>query len=219
MYKITWKKEIPTIIITLGLLISAIILYPSLPDKIPLHWNIQGQIDQYGQKPSIFLIPIMTLGMAILMLYIPFIDPKKDKYQHFLPIYRMIRLSLSIFMASIYGITIFTALGYPINVSLIIPIALSIFFILLGNYMGKIRQNYFIGFRLPWTLESEEVWNKTHRFGGKLFVLIGIIGILSILLPPLMRFISLITSIFIAIGATCLYAYLTHKELEKPHKE
>ena len=207
MYKINWKKEIPSFILITILFASAFILYPSLPDQIPLHWNINGEIDRYGSKLfGTFLMPVMTLFIAVLMLYIPFIDPKKRNYEKFKNVYTTIRLSFVLFMSFIYGITMAASLGYPVDISFIVPFAVSLLFILLGNYMGKVRQNWFVGFRFPWTLDNEEVWNKTHRFGGKLMVGAGLIGVISSFLPAPFNFIIFMIGVFGSVVATILYS-------------
>jgi len=214
MYKISWNKEIPAFILIVLLFVSAFILYPSLPEQIPLHWNINGEVDRYGSKLfGTFLMPVMTLFIELLMLYLPFIDPKKRNYEKFINVYANIRLGFVLFMSFIYGITMVASLGHPINISFIVPFAVSLLLILIGNYMGKVRQNWFVGFRFPWTLDNEEVWNKTHRFGGKMFVIAGFIGMVSTFLPVPFNFIVFMVSVFGAVIGTMVYSYFQHKKL------
>lgn len=190
--------------------------YPSLPDQVPTHWNLQGQVDGYSHKVvAAFIMPALPLFIYVFMTIIPKLDPKRENYQKFAATYEKIRLSIVALMGIFTLLPLLSALGYDIDVSLLVKIILPFLFIIIGNYMGKIRFNYFTGIRVPWTLASEEVWNKTHRLGGKLMVAGGFIGLLSAFAPPTYGFVILMAAIFAPLVIAIGYSYLLFRGLAK----
>jgi uncharacterized membrane protein len=167
---------ISQLIIVAVMSLTGLFLYDKLPDLIPNHWNIYGEIDSYWPKlTQIIFIPAITLAMALLFQFLPLIDPKKEKYVLFRKPWVVLQMSIIVFFAYLFFVTLYMAF-YPLTP--IIPFifgGIGVLFVLLGNYLGKIRQNYFIGIKTPWTLDNEEVWNKTHRLGGWMFTICGLI--------------------------------------------
>jgi len=215
MYRVEWKKETVGLLIVAAVLIIPVLLYNALPDTIPVHWNIRGQIDRSAAKSpvSVFMIPAIITAAYFLMLLLPFIDPKREKYGQFLIVYRILRISITAVLALIYGYTLLYATGTHIPVNKVIPGLISLLFIIVGNFLGKIRQNWFVGIRFPWTLSSENVWNRTHRLGGRLFVLSGLLGFAGIMFPPLWTFVLLIGSLSVSMIITVWYSWhLYNKE-------
>jgi hypothetical protein len=139
----------------------------------------------------------------------------KENYPKFAGSYDLVRWALVGVLAVLYLVTLLAALGYPVNVGAIVQITIALLFILMGNIMGKFRFNYFVGIRTPWTLASEEVWRKTHRLGGRLWVLAGLIGLFSVLLPPPGNFIGLVGSIFLATIGTTLYSFFLYRRSQR----
>lgn len=174
------NKDFLLFLVIVGLFISSIVLYPYLPETLPIHWNAQGEVDGYTSKFSgAFLLPFITLGLYVFLLFLPKIDPRHENYAKFSGAYDIFKWITILFMAVIHGVVLATGLGYTPNVLFIIKIATGIMFMLIGNYMGKMRHNYFVGIRTPWTLANEKVWNKTHRFAGPLWVLSGLCFIIA----------------------------------------
>jgi len=210
------KTEIlPTALIII-MAVASVYFYQTFPETVPTHWNFQGEIDGWGSRATgAFAIPTMTLFIYLLMLLLPLIDPKKQRYSQFTRAYHIIKNLLIVFMALLYATIGASALGYFINVAMIIPMAIGILFIVLGNYMGKIKPNWFMGIRTPWTMSSESVWNKTHRMGGKVFIISGILLASNAFLPAQWRnFIFIFTILFILIG-TIGYSYLVYQNEKK----
>lgn len=153
----TLKSEWYLVLFILGTLAFGLYLYPQLPDKVPSHWNFNGEIDGWTAKSSaVWFYPLINLGLYFLMILLPKIDPKRGNYARFTRTYRVFRIILVIFLAFLYLTTLFTALGFPINVSLIVKFSISILFIILGNYMGKIKPNYFLVSKLPGPLPAKK---------------------------------------------------------------
>lgn len=178
-YRLDWnavRHDWPLWVLMAGLVLASIIVYPYLPDKVPGHWNIHGQVDAYYPRSfGAFFAPFLTIAIYLLMLFIPLLDPRRDNYQRFSGAYTFLRWSLVIFFMLVYAATILVALGYQVNVALLVKAMVAILFIIIGNYMGQFRHNYFVGIKTPWTLANEEVWQRTHRMGGRIWVLGGFI--------------------------------------------
>jgi uncharacterized membrane protein len=213
MEKSNWKAQIPAIIMILSMFITALVTYPMLPEQLPVHWNIHGEADHYmATNPlSAMLFPLISFFVWGLFLLLPAVDPRRDKYKQFKREYVIIQRVILTFFLLLYGVGTANALGYAIPVGRVIPVAVGLLFIILGNYMGKIRWNYFVGIKLPWTLENETVWNKTHRFGGKLFILGGIGTIAGVIFPPSIQFGVLIGSVVFMVGGTVIYSWTMYK--------
>lgn len=188
--------------------------YPVLPDQVATHWNIKGEADDYSHKSVVaFIMPLLPLLIYVFMTVLPKFDPKKDNYLKFSGSYEKIRMAIVSLMVVVTLLPLLSALGYNVNISLIMRIGLPVLMIIIGNYMGKVRFNYFMGFRLPWTLANEDVWNKTHRLGGKLMVSGGVIALLGIFTSPEVGFVLVMAGIFIPIVIATVYSYFTYKKL------
>lgn len=194
--------------------LGGLMLYPALPDQIPTHWNVRGQIDDYGSKGFTALgFPLLILGLYFLLTYLPKIDPRKENYLKFASTYNVIKWIIVLFMLGMYGLMLAVAMGYAVKVDLVVRAGVAFLLIFLGNYMGKVRTNYFVGIRTPWTLADEEVWLKTHRFGAKIFVLTGVLGILTIPFGIMGAYINV--GIFILPVTTVLYSYLEYRKKQR----
>lgn len=186
-----------------------------LPDKIPMHWNISGQVDRFGSKIEIFILPVAITTIYFIMLFIPLIDPKRANYGKFAGAYRIIRAVVVIILSAVYFASAYSALGYRIDVirigNLIVPFMLIGF----GSVMGKLRHNYFVGIRTPWTLADEEVWNNTHQLAEKLWLIAGIIGLFASFSKgtwvTVFMFVLLITAVIVPV----VYSYVAFKNKEK----
>ncbi len=213
--KPTFKTEILPVIIVILAIISSFYFYANFPEQVPIHWNAAGEVDNYGSKTlGAFLFPGIILGMYLMFLIIPYIDPKKKRYVEFRKVYHVLKTVLVFFMAVMYFIASFNALGYNISVERWIPIMVGALFVLLGNYMSKIKPNWFMGIRTPWTLSSEEVWNKTHRVGGKVFMLGGVIIALTAFMPVAFRMIIFFIAVGLILAGTIVYSYIAYRQEE-----
>lgn len=158
--------------------------YPKLPDQVPSHWNIEGQVDGYsGAFGGAFFLPLIILGVYVMFWVIPRIDPKRANYLKMGRVFWIVSTTLVVFLSLMYWGTLAVALGYFDTLPRWYFSGIGVIFILLGNYFGKIKFNYTFGIRTPWTLANEEVWTKTHRFAGPLWVIGGILMTLAGILP------------------------------------
>lgn len=177
------KLQIFNALLLLSVIASALYFYPVLPAKIPTHWNINGVIDQYTPKETaIWLMPGIILLMFLGFRFMPLLDPNKNKYRLFQTEWQIIQSALIGFFSYMHFITISASLNPALNIMPYMFMGMGSLFILLGNYLSKIRQNYFLGIRVPWTLSNEDNWNKTHRYASWTFVLAGIVTLVEAVL-------------------------------------
>lgn len=200
----------------LGLILASLIVgalvYGHLPEKVPTHWNIHGEVDGYsGRLFGAFGFPLMTLGLYFFMILLPRIDPKKRNYVKFKRAYNVIIVGLVIFLLFMYAIILLAAFEYPIDIGKMVRLGIGILFIAMGNYMTQVRHNYFVGIRTPWTLADETVWKKTHRLGGILFVIAGILILLSIVLSDKIGYILTISSVLGVAIIAGVYSYFVYR--------
>lgn len=189
--------------------------YPSLPEQVPTHWNIHGEVDGYSHKSmASFILPLLPLTLYLGLTFAPLLDPKKQNYKKFASSYEKVRLAIVLVMVVVTFLPLVSAMGYLVNVGLLVKSIVALLLVVLGNYMGKIRHNYLMGFRLPWTLDNEEIWNKTHRVGGKLMVLGGLLAFLSAFLDSTLGFILFMLGIFLPFVITMVYSYREYQKVK-----
>jgi uncharacterized membrane protein len=197
------------------MIVFGLYFYSKLPDVIPVHWNFAGEADNFGSKTThLIMMSLIVLGMMLLFKFLPKLDPKKAQYEKFDEVYELIQLLIVGFMSYVYLITILAGIDAKVNVSYAVMVGMGAMFIIMGNYMGKIRQNYFVGIKTPWTLDNEEVWNKTHRLGGWCFVIAGLLFILQAVSGFV--FWELFIILFVILVALPIgYSYWLHKKITK----
>jgi len=180
-YTINKTQEAATVLLLSAAAIASFFLYPKFPEQVATHWNYAGEADGYsGRAFAAFFFPMLAIGIYLLMTFLPLADPRRERYADFSGAYNVLRLSITILMVALYGIMSLNGLGFVVPVGLIMPVAVGLLFVIIGNFLPKVKRNWFVGIRTPWTLSSEEVWNKTHRMGGKLFVLGGFLMVLMV---------------------------------------
>jgi uncharacterized membrane protein len=190
-------------------------LWNSLPNEIPIHFDAQGNPNNYGSKSNIALtLLFLSVGAYSFLMCIPKIDPKKN-FSIFNNTFVKLRFILSLFFSAICFIIIFSVKERELNTSLFY-IAFAILISLIGNYMSNIRPNYFLGIRTPWTLESERNWKKTHFFTGRLWFFSGIFLAIMILVLPVTSKIYVFTGIIILLALfPVLYSYIIYSKNDK----
>jgi len=173
MNKSNLIKETVILSVLLIPLIIMLVIWNRLPEKLPLHWNINGEIDRDGPK---YVFLLLNIGLYLLFLVIPKIDPRKKNYTIFTVSYYKLRLIFTTYFSLFSLVVFYNALYSNVNFEKLFPVTILFLFALLGNYFGTIRSNYFVGIRTPWTLNNDEVWKKTHLLAGRLWVACGIVG-------------------------------------------
>jgi uncharacterized membrane protein len=192
------------------------IIYPQLPAEVPLHWNGAGEIDRVGSKQEA-LIPMIVIAGSLLLVngifwLLPWLDPKKN-VEKFRPTLNRLQWIISGFLVFITLIVFSAMMGHDEWMMRLLPSSIFLFFLLIGNYFGKLRPNYFIGLRTPWTLESEDNWIKTHRLTGKIWVIASAIMFLLSLFTGFDWFLYLMVPyLLVIVGYPLWYSFRLHRE-------
>lgn len=207
--------KLKTVLITCGVcllpMLLGMMIYNRLPDQIPIHWNIAGEIDNYASKAIfVFLLPILMVGIQLLCLFMMHADPKYKNYS-----VKMTKIVIWIIpsMTMLLGlITYAIVFGYDVSINVVIPMCIGVLFIILGNYLPKCHQNFTLGYRLPWTLNDEDNWNKTNRLAGYIMVTGGLFMIVLSLFD--LAFWAMIGFIPMFLFIPAIYSFLLyHKKL------
>ncbi len=208
MIKKNLKVLIITSIIILLPMLAGLILWTRLPEQVPFHWNAAGEIDGWASKPvAVFVPSAAMLALQWLCVLVTSTDPKKQnhpkKVVHL--VFWLIPLLTVVLSAFVYA----SALGKNVRVEVLMPILLGVIFIAIGNYMPKCKQNYTIGIKIPWTLASEENWNRTHRLSGWIWVGGGIVMMLTGFFNAFW-----VTMVVVAVMVLVpfIYSYILHKK-------
>ena len=161
--------------------LAGLLLWNRLPDQMASHWNVNDQVDGYMPKFwGVFLLPLITLGMFLLFLVLPSIDPMKANIAQFREVFNLFIVFIVGFMIYLYSLTLAWSLGYSnFRMSSAMLPGTGLLFILIGFMLRQARRNFFIGIRTPWTLSSDTVWNETHRVGAVLFMICGALAVIG----------------------------------------
>ncbi|MEH7460520.1 SdpI family protein [Bacillus thuringiensis] len=189
-----------------------IISWPHLPNTIATHWSA-GTPDGYSSKLNGMLSMLgVMIGIYALLSVLPKIDPRKENYKKFSKGFIIMNNAVLVvlFIGNIDIIT--NGLGYNLFINRIPESIIGILFLVIGNYLPQCKPNFFVGIRTPWTLSNEEVWRKTHRFSGKVFMILGIIMCGSIFVPVTWRSYIIRTVVLVGVVITMLYSYLAYKK-------
>ncbi|HPY82899.1 MAG: DUF1648 domain-containing protein [Bacteroidales bacterium] len=192
-------------------------IWNELPEIVPTHFNLEGVADGWSKKQTLLYIPAaLGVGMYLLMLIIPFLDPKK-KIQQMEGKYYVLRFMLTFFFSLLTLFLLYVSKEETLNNPAILFVIIGVFFAMFGNYFQTVRPNYFIGIRTPWTLENEQVWKKTHRLGGRIWLVGGVsIAILAFFVTYKIIFTILFVLILsFMVVVPVLYSYIEFKKIKK----
>jgi uncharacterized membrane protein len=189
-------------------------LYPGMPDTIPMHWNFQGKIDGYGAKWTVFLMPGFMIFLLGLFALLPLLSPRNFEVDTFRATYLYLMVLIIALMGYIQAVILYAAThGGRLDVSRALFGGMFLFFALMGNVLGRIRRNFYIGVRVPWTLASERVWNDTHRVASWVFVASGLTGLVMILVG--LPVAGALAVLILAAVVPIVYSFVHYKALER----
>ena len=208
MIKKNLKILIITSIIILLPMVAGLALWDQLPEQVPIHWDAEGEVDGWASRPvAVFVPSAMMLALQWLCVVVTSADPKKQNHPEKVKV--LVFWLIPIITVFISALMYVSALGVSVRVETLMPILLGLVFVAIGNYMPKCKQNYTIGIKIPWTLASEENWNRTHRLagwvwvgGGVVMLLSGFLGIFWLTLVP----------VIIMVAVPLIYSYILHKK-------
>lgn len=190
----------------------SIAFYPRLPEKVPSHWNLRGKVDAYMSKfGGTFTAPLIMLGVVVLFLLIPKIDPLKENINKFKGYYYEFVVVFSILMLFMQVHTLLWSIGTKLNINVFIPIITGALFYFAGILLEKAKRNWFIGIRTPWTLSSDAVWEKTHNLGSILFKISGILCLVGFFFQKFEIYFVILPLSFTAVY-TVIYSYIAYRK-------
>ncbi len=199
-------------------MIIAVYGFAVLPGTVPIHWGFNGQANGYGSKwVGTFLLPAISIGIYVLVRMLLVAGPSLEGREHTaanIQIGKILLAAIMLYLLIIQLSTIAKALGADFDITMVIMLALSVLYIFAGNYMGKIRRNFWIGIRTPWALANAVVWERTHRLGGWLFVAVGLIGIPCSFLPAL-RLWGILVPLIAVLISLYIYSYVSYQRVTR----
>lgn len=185
-----------------------------MPEVVPIHWNSQGQVDGYGSRWTYLISALLPVGTYLGMGVTRKIDPKQKQLNRNPQVYEFFRCLLSVFMIVMNSITILSVYNHRIDISLVMSLMIGLLMIIMGNYMPRIPQNYFLGVRFPWAIDNEYVWNKTQRMGGYCFVVSGLMMIIcGVVKSEYLVWVALAV-VILDVVAMAIYSYQIYKKVK-----
>ena len=208
MIKKNMKVLIITSIVILLPILAGLILWNQLPEQIPTHWNAAGEIDGWSSKPfAVFGLPAILLAAQWLCVLGTAADPKRSAHPQ--KILHLVLWIIPVLSVLLNVLTYMAAMGRQVRMEVIMPVFIGLLLAIVGNYLPKCKQNYTIGIKIPWTLNNEENWNKTHRFAGWLWTVCGIIIMLTGFFGGFWIFFIIV---LLMVLAPIAYSYILHRK-------
>ena len=189
-------------------LVVTAVAYSFLPEEIPVFWNFHGTVLRYSEKNSIWLLASFAAVFAVLFTVLPLIDPRGKNYQRFMEYYETFTLVMVVAVNILTGVVISESFRPgQIEVGQIVVLMIGLICMVWGNLMPKIKSNYFIGIRTPWTLSDPDIWNRTHRIGGRIFFIFGLCVAVWALMPVWRLLIYLVSGLGLVAITIVPYVY------------
>ena len=206
------KKNLKTLIITsiviLLPILAGVFLWDKLPEQIPTHWNANGEVDGWSSKAfAVFGLPCIMLALQWLCALGTAADPKKANHPP--KILHLVLWIIPVISVLLFALTYVAAFGKEVRMELVMPLLVGLVLTIVGNYLPKCKQNYTIGIKIPWTLNSEENWNRTHRFAGRLWVVCGLALMLTGFFGGFWVFLPIV---IVMVAAPVVYSYSLHRK-------
>ena len=206
------RKWYPWILVGLAFGYSAA-MYSRLPDRIPVHWDEAGRINGYTSRAwGVWLMPVVLLAIAIILPRLPAIDPRRANYEKFRPSYDLVVNAVMTLIVVMHVAMLGVGAGWPVPMERMTPLLVGALFVVIGNVLPRARSNWLFGIRTPWTLSNDRVWERTHRLGGLLFVVAGVLLSLSALVLPASSLPLIIVGVVVAAVVPVVYSYFAWRQ-------
>jgi uncharacterized membrane protein len=197
----------------LGAIAFSIAVWSRLPERMPVHWGLNGQVDRYGSRgQAAFFFPGLMLLVWLLLRFLPRIDPRRANYAKFADTYDLLVNSFVALFAVMHVALLGAALGWPVSMERVVPALVGVPFIILGNVLPRARPNWWFGIRTPWTLSNDRVWVRTHRVGGYLLAGAGVVLLAGAVRPGPWSFALGIAAAIAAGFGSLVYSYFAWKK-------
>jgi uncharacterized membrane protein len=195
-------------------LVYTLVLYPSLPPRIPIHWNLRGEVDGWGTKPwAPFFGPAVMALLLVLLFLLPWLSPRNFAVEPFRGTFNYLMVVCEALIGYMQVVMLQAALHPAAEMGRMLVAGLFLFFVVIGNVLGKVRRNFWMGVRTPWTLANDTVWAATHRLAARLMVAAGLLGAMAVWLgvPIAICFVLLIAALLVP----AVYSLVLYKRLER----
>ncbi|MEM1094990.1 MAG: SdpI family protein [Bacteroidota bacterium] len=190
-------------------------LWGILPDEIPTHWNAAGEADDYSSKAfGLLFIPLLNIAIYLGTIFLVKIDPKKQAAADQKPV-RALLFIMPFFMTAVFGFIMYKTLNPDANVTGLVLGGVGLMLAAIGNYLGTMKPNYFIGIRTPWTLQSDDVWRSTHRMAGPIWMAGGLGLAIGVFVFPASIFPLVFMGVTVLLALIpVVYSYLAFQQLD-----
>ena len=208
------RTLIVSVVFVLIAALAAVWLYPQLPARLPVHWDLQGHVNGYMPRFWGAAFPaLMIFALAMVTALLPLISPRRFGITPFMSAYGIVMLGVQGVVLVVGLCTLLDGAGYALPMPTVAFLSVGVLLMVIGNYMGKLRRNFFIGIRTPWTLASDAVWERTHRLGGWLFMLAGLVMVVGVIAgaPPWVSWGAIAAAVLIP----CAYSFRVYRRLAK----
>jgi len=204
----TWKADALALGMIAAMFVLAAISWSAAPDLIPVHWNWAGQPDRFGGRfEGLLGLPLAAAGVYAVLLFLPRLDPRRKNYDAFAGPFAMIRTAVVGLLLGIDAVVLLWMRGQRTHLNTVVAAEVGIALLVMGNYLPKVKSNWFVGVRTPWTLSSEASWRQTHRLAGWLFTVSGMLTFATALIRPDFAQIVMIGALAGSAGASIVYSY------------
>ena len=204
------------LVLAAAALAATLLAWTHLPERVPLHWNAHGAVDGYGPRWLLLALgPGLMLAEVLLFAALPPLSPKRFALESFTRTYLRIMLAAVALAGYITAVLLWVALTGDVDVTRSLLAGVSVLVVVLGNVMGKVRRNFFIGIRTPWTLASERVWYATHRLAAKSMVAAGILSLAAAMLGGLAGMAAWIALVLAGVMVPVVYSFVHYRALER----
>lgn len=201
-------------VLVLGAIAAAALLWERLPERMATHWGLDGRADGWGGRfEGALMLPLIALGVWVMAELLPRIDPRGENFSRMRGAYDLTISATITLVVAIQAMMLAIALGHPVPVARVIPAAVGVLIVVLGNVLPQARPNWWFGIRTPWTLSNDRVWARTHRVGGWLFVASGLaLLVAAVTLPPTWTAGTLIVGVLLMSLGTLAYSYVVWRQ-------
>ena len=208
MVKKHFKLLIITSLVILLPILAGVLLWDQLPEQMPIHWNAAGEVDGWSSKLfAVVYMPMILVALQWVCVLATASDPRKKNHGE--KILHLVFWLIPVLSVVLFSVTYLSAMSVAVKMDRIMPVLMGLMFTMIGNYLPKCKQNYTIGIKIPWTLNNEENWNKTHRLAGWVWVVCGVAMMCTGFVGGFMVFFP-ITLLMIVIPM--VYSYILHRK-------
>lgn len=207
--RLAWSLALALVVVALA--VSAWV-YPGLPPRVPIHWNLRGEVDGYGPAwVGAFLMPALILGILGMFAVLPWLSPPDYSIDRFGSTYRIVMVLTVVLMTTLHLVILAATVGWKFDQGRVIGALIFGFLGLTGLFLNRVRRNFYVGIKVPWTLASDRVWDDTHRLASRVWPVCGLLGALLCLVGLLPWAIGVLV---VMVLVPILYSVVLSKRLE-----